>query len=44
LASIRACAARLGVIDIDGNRLIFVGCGSVEPPEDPPLASACRDP
>ena len=22
-----------GVIDIDGNRLTFVGCGSVEPPE-----------
>ena len=28
-----------GVIDIDGNRLIFVGCGSVEPPDTLPLAS-----
>ena len=28
-----------GVIDIDGNRLMFVGCGSVEPPEGLPLAS-----
>src|SRR6202140_1006415 len=28
-----------GVIEIDGNRLIFVGCGSVEPPEGLPLAS-----
>jgi len=27
-----------GVIEIDGNRLIFVGCGSVEPPEGLPLA------
>jgi crossover junction endodeoxyribonuclease RuvC len=27
-----------GVIDIDGNRLAFVGCGSVEPPEGLPLA------
>src|SRR6266850_530893 len=27
-----------GVIEIDGNRLIFVGCGSVEPPEGQPLA------
>ena len=27
-----------GVIDIDGNRLTFVGCGSVEPPEGLPLA------
>src|SRR5476649_2193328 len=27
-----------GVIEIDGNRLIF-GCGSVEPPEGLPLAS-----
>ena len=24
-----------GVIEIDGNRLIFVGCGSVEPPDRP---------
>jgi crossover junction endodeoxyribonuclease RuvC len=28
-----------GVIEIDGNRLIFVGCGSVEPPDTLPLAS-----
>ncbi len=28
-----------GVIESDGNRLIFVGCGSVEPPEGLPLAS-----
>ena len=28
-----------GVIEIDGNRLIFVGCGSVEPSEGLPLAS-----
>ncbi len=27
-----------GVIESDGNRLIFVGCGSVEPPDDLPLA------
>ena len=28
-----------GVIEIDGNRLSFVGCGSVEPPDSLPLAS-----
>jgi len=28
-----------GVIESDGNRLIFVGCGSVEPPDGLPLAS-----
>ena len=28
-----------GVIETEGNRLIFVGCGSVEPPDDWPLAS-----
>src|SRR6201995_2521111 len=28
-----------GVIEVDGNRLIFVGCGSVEPPDPLPLAS-----
>ena len=28
-----------GVIEIDGNRLIFVGCGSVEPKDSLPLAS-----
>jgi crossover junction endodeoxyribonuclease RuvC len=28
-----------GVIESDGNRLIFVGCGSVEPREELPLAS-----
>ena len=26
-----------GVIEIDGNRLTFVGCGSVEPPDSLPL-------
>jgi crossover junction endodeoxyribonuclease RuvC len=28
-----------GVIEIDGNRLIYVGCGSVEPPDNLPLAN-----
>ncbi len=28
-----------GVIEIDGNRLIYIGCGSVEPPDNLPLAS-----
>jgi len=28
-----------GVIESEGNRLIFIGCGSVEPPDDLPLAS-----
>ncbi len=28
-----------GVVESDGNRLTFVGCGSVEPPDDLPLAS-----
>ena len=28
-----------GVIEIDGNRLTFVDCGSVEPAEGLPLAS-----
>ena len=28
-----------GVIEVDGNRLVFIGCGSVEPPYDLPLAS-----
>jgi crossover junction endodeoxyribonuclease RuvC len=28
-----------GVIETDGNRLVFVGCGSVEPPDHLPLAS-----
>jgi crossover junction endodeoxyribonuclease RuvC len=27
-----------GIIEIEGNRLMFVGCGSVEPPEGLPLA------
>jgi len=27
-----------GVIESDGNRLVFVGCGSVEPPDHLPLA------
>ena len=29
-----------GVIEIDGNRLSFVGCGSVEPPDSLPLANS----
>src|SRR5260370_26080371 len=28
-----------GVIEIEGNRLVFLGCGSVEPPDGLPLAS-----
>src|ERR1700721_3129679 len=28
-----------GVIEVDGNRLVFIGCGSVEPPDTLPLAS-----
>ena len=28
-----------GVIEAEGNRLMFVACGSVEPPDDLPLAS-----
>src|SRR5882762_5592901 len=28
-----------GVIEIDGNRLIYLGCGSVEPSENLPMAS-----
>jgi crossover junction endodeoxyribonuclease RuvC len=28
-----------GVIEVEGNRLIYIGCGSVEPPEDLPLSS-----
>src|ERR1700748_66482 len=28
-----------GVIETEGNRLTFVGCGSVEPPDDLPLSS-----
>src|ERR1700745_1017649 len=28
-----------GVIEVDGNRLAYVGCGSGEPPENLPLAS-----
>ena len=28
-----------GVIEIDGNRLIYIGCGSVEPQDTLPLAS-----
>ena len=28
-----------GVIESEGNRLVFVGCGSVEPPDHLPLAS-----
>jgi crossover junction endodeoxyribonuclease RuvC len=27
-----------GVIEIDGNRLTYIGCGSVEPPDNLPLA------
>ena len=28
-----------GVIELDGNRLSFIGCGSVEPPGDLPLSN-----
>src|ERR1700759_4960268 len=28
-----------GVIEVHGNRLGFIGCGSVEPPDNQPLAS-----
>jgi crossover junction endodeoxyribonuclease RuvC len=28
-----------GVIEIDGNRLLYLGCGSIEPQDDLPLAS-----
>ena len=28
-----------GVIETEGNRLVFIGCGSVEPADDLPLAS-----
>ena len=28
-----------GIIEIDGNRLTYIACGSVEPPDDLPLAS-----
>ena len=28
-----------GIIETEGNRLVFVGCGSVEPPDDLPLAT-----
>ncbi|WP_298253752.1 crossover junction endodeoxyribonuclease RuvC [Bradyrhizobium sp.] len=28
-----------GVIEVEGNRLLFVGCGSIEPLRDLPLAS-----
>src|SRR6202000_178822 len=28
-----------GVIEIEGNRLVYLGCGSVEPSEELPLAS-----
>ena len=28
-----------GVIETEGNRLVFIGCGSVEPPDHLPLAS-----
>ena len=28
-----------GVIETEGNRLMFIGCGSVEPPDGLPLAS-----
>jgi crossover junction endodeoxyribonuclease RuvC len=28
-----------GVIEIEGNRLVYLGCGSVEPPDHLPLAS-----
>jgi len=28
-----------GVIEVEGNRLVYLGCGSVEPPEDLPLSN-----
>src|SRR5581483_8927870 len=28
-----------GVIEVEGNRLVYLGCGSVEPPDDLPLSS-----
>jgi crossover junction endodeoxyribonuclease RuvC len=28
-----------GVVESEGNRLTFIGCGSVEPPDDLPLSS-----
>src|SRR5215469_8079698 len=28
-----------GVIEVEGNRLVYVGCGSVEPPDDLPLSN-----
>ena len=28
-----------GVIETEGTRLVYIGCGSVEPPDDLPLAS-----
>src|SRR6202012_4685591 len=28
-----------GVIEVEGNRLVYIGCGSVEPPDSLPLAS-----
>jgi crossover junction endodeoxyribonuclease RuvC len=28
-----------GVIETEGNRLVYIGCGSVEPPDNLPLAS-----
>ena len=28
-----------GVVEVEGNRLVYVGCGSVEPPDDLPLSS-----
>ena len=31
-----------GVVETCGNRLIFIGCGSVEPPDDLPLANRLR--
>jgi crossover junction endodeoxyribonuclease RuvC len=27
-----------GVIEVEGNRLVYIGCGSVEPPDDLPLS------
>jgi crossover junction endodeoxyribonuclease RuvC len=28
-----------GVIEVEGNRLVYIGCGSVEPPDNLPLSS-----
>ena len=32
-----------GVIETEGNRLVYIGCGSVEPPDSLPLAQRLLD-